>query len=312
MSTDLATAAATFLVDYQATHADGTGKNAEDYFRVNFLPFFGNFERFARASYSDYMRDRISRVTRTTLRKELSCLRMFIAWCGQRDVHLPPVPPLPKAGHPGTRSKRARKRKATIIEPAEAKRILVAMPERSRRTGCFVRPLFSLLWETGLRPTTVLKLSAPLNYRKAAKTLFINREIDKEGYERHVPLSAAARKALDRVVPKKGLLFDAAEGSLRDSLVAAVKAAGLVARRIGVYDFKHSRISIAANSGAPLAGVAFLVGHKHVSTTALYVQAGEHAARKALAIMERRGARKRRDPVRGRNVPVHAPSRRAG
>ena len=38
-----------------------------------------------------------------------------------------------------------------------------------------------------------------------------------------------------------------------------------------------------ANCGAPLAGVAHLVGHKHISTTALYVQTGEVAARAALA-----------------------------
>jgi site-specific recombinase XerD len=52
---------------------------------------------------------------------------------------------------------------------------------------------------------------------------------------------------------------------------------------VSVYDFKHSRISIDANSGAPLAGVAHLVGHKHISTTALYVQTGEAAAQAALA-----------------------------
>jgi integrase len=59
-------------------------------------------------------------------------------------------------------------------------------------------------------------------------------------------------------------------------------------RKISVYDFKHSRISLGANSGAPLAGIAHLVGHKHVSTTALYVTTGEAAAAEALGIMARR------------------------
>jgi site-specific recombinase XerD len=65
---------------------------------------------------------------------------------------------------------------------------------------------------------------------------------------------------------------------------------------VSVYDFKHSRISIDANSGAPLAGVAHLVGHKHISTTALYVQTGEAAARAALAA-RRSSASRRATPT---------------
>jgi integrase len=108
-----------------------------------------------------------------------------------------------------------------------------------------------------------------------------------------VPLSAEARKALERVCPPKpGRLFDAPKSSLRTYLALAVEAAGLTDRGISVYDFKHSRISIGANSGAPLAGVAHLVGHKHVSTTPLYVQTGEDAARAALDVMSARAPRR--------------------
>ncbi|HEX8793022.1 MAG TPA: tyrosine-type recombinase/integrase, partial [Polyangiaceae bacterium] len=177
-------------------------------------------------------------------------------------------------------------RKATIITPAEAKRILMAMPERSRRTGTWVRPLFIVLWETGLRPVTVLRLLAPLHYSKGQKHLFITREIDKEGFERNVPLSPAARKALDRVCPKAGRLFDNRKGALKVYLRIALEKAGLSDRKISVYDFKHTRISIGANTpGVALAGVAHLVGHKYVSTTALYVQSGETAAAAALRAM---------------------------
>jgi len=276
-------AASKFLADYEMSHAKGTFETVTMYFRAHIIPFFRSFERFTSASYADYVRTRIGRATRVTVRKELSALRLFVDWLGQHNIPLPAVPALPKQGHPGVRSPHARKRRATIISSAEAKRILAAMPEKSRRTGAWVRPLFTVLWETGLRPSTVLRLESPLHYRKGASLLFISREIDKEQYERHVPLSPAAKKALNRVCPASGKIFDAHEDALRHSLDAAVKLCGLEQRKISVYDFKHSRISHDANSGAPLAGVAHLVGHRHISTTALYVQTGEAAARAALA-----------------------------
>jgi integrase len=162
----------------------------------------------------------------------------------------------------------------------------MAMPEKSDRTGDWVRPLFTVLWETGLRGATVLRLEAPLHYRKGARSLFVTREIDKEGFERHVPLSPEARRALDRACPPDGgKLFTSGASSFRKYLTPAVKAAGLTDRNISTYDLKHSRISIGANSGAPLAGIAHLVGHKHVSTTAIYVQTGEAAAVRALEVM---------------------------
>jgi len=279
---------AAFLLHYAATHKAGTAGTVEDYFRAQFIPFFRSLDRFTKLSYSDFVADRIQCVTRSTLRKELSALRQFREWLSTRGVTIDEIPRLPKHGHAGVRSKNARKPKATLITPREAKKILAAMPERSRRTGAWVRPLFVVLWETGLRPITVLALEAPTHYQRGAKTLFISREIDKEGFERRIPISPAATRALDLVFPKSGAgkLFDADEASLRFSLAAAVREAGLSDRNIGVYDFKHSRITHDANSGAPLTGVMFLVGHKHLSTTARYVTTGEDAAR---AVIGRRG-----------------------
>ena len=68
-------------------------------------------------------------------------------------------------------------------------------------------------------------------------------------------------------------------------LSLAAKRAGLAHLGLTPYDFRHSRTTIGANSGAPLTGIAYIVGHKHVSTTALYIHSGEEAARAALAAM---------------------------
>jgi integrase len=288
ISGDLTDTVADFLAHYATLHAKGTADTVEMYFSAHIIPHFRALQRFTAAGYSDYIAARITQVTRSSLRKELSALRQFRDWLGARGTELPEVPRLRKDGNPGRRAPNARKVKATIISPAEAKRILAAMPERSRRTGTWVRPLFVVLWETGLRPSTVLRLRAGVHFTKGSGTLAITEEIDKEGYQRDVPLSQAARRALDRVWPSSGagLLFDVAEDNLRHSLAAALRVTELTDRKIGVYDFKHSRISLDANSGANLAGIAYLVGHKHLSTTSRYVTTSEEAAR---SVINRKG-----------------------
>lgn len=283
----LSEASAGFLEAYEIDHAPGTFDTVRMYFKAHFLPFFGTLERFTEAGYQDFVRERIARTTRVTVRKELSALRQFVGWCNQRGMALPPVPALPKHGFAGKRAKNARKPVATILTEGEVRRVLAAMPERSARTGAWVRPLFTVLYETGLRPSTVLRLEVPAHYAKGRARLFIARDIDKEGFERHVPLSAAARRALDTCVGAlaqgKGRIFDAAEDSLRSSLAAAVRRCGLEERKISPYDFKHTRLTRDANSGAPLAGVAYLAGHKSIATTAKYIQTGEAAAGAVIA-----------------------------
>lgn len=295
VSGDLATAVAEFLIDCEKTDSEAWAKILTIRWKTHLLPFLGSFSGFTTAAYADYGRARLQKASRPTVRAELCALRRFVGWMAEHDIMLPAVPALPKHGGAGKRAKNARKRQATILTEAEARRILAAMPERSRRTGEFVRPLFALLWETGLRPITVLRLETPLHYVRGRKRLFISREIDKEGFERWVPLSVEARKALDRACPSKpGKLFHAKASSLRKSLESAVEAAGLTHRRISVYDLRHSRISIGANSGSPLAGTAHLVGHRMLSTTAIYTQSSEAAAQAALDAMSKAARKKTR------------------
>jgi len=286
---DLATAFASFLADYEVTHAAGTMVSVTLYARSHLLPFFQSFDRFTLASYGDYMRERIRQVTRTTLRKELSALRMFVAWCTEHGTELPPVPPLPKSGHPGVKHRQGRRHPSTSWSPDVVERLLQAMPELSSK-GAFLRRFFRLLWETGLRESTVRKLRSPDHYKRGDVRLFISKDIDKAHFERHIPLTAEAREALDGVCPEKPemdergrgqLLFRGVAPSLRGAIESAAKAAGIEGA-IAAYDLRHSRASQLANAGAPLAGVAHILGHKHISTTAIYVRSSDAAALTAL------------------------------
>jgi integrase len=313
VSEDLVSAMAAWLADYASTHTPETAATVEAYVR-GFLRFFEGFDRMTEPGFTAYMRERTAAVSRSTLRKEMSALRVFAAWAkAERGIVLPVVPRVPTRGNRGVRGKPARRRQATVIAPEDVSRLLAAIPIKGPRSGNWVRPFFALMWETALRPySTIAKLQAPLHYQHEAETLFVAREIDKARYERTIPLTAGAREALDLVCPKGhvGALFPHVDkDAMRESLAAAVRASG-VAGIISVYDWRHSRISQLANSGAPLAGVAFLVGHKHVSTTSIYVHASAAAGAMALAAVDGTdyGPRRASKPS-PRTAPQRAPQR---
>jgi integrase len=132
-----------------------------------------------------------------------------------------------------------------------------------------------------LRPATLDALTAPGDYRKGATVLRVREEIDKAKFGREVPLTAAARAALDRCVPDVGKIFDRVDTHLaakylRTAAVAA-KLPAKKAEQIKAYDLRHARITQLAESGN-LVGVAYLAGHKAITTTNTYVHAHARAA----------------------------------
>ncbi|HZU83889.1 MAG TPA: tyrosine-type recombinase/integrase [Polyangiaceae bacterium] len=293
-STDFADTLGAWIAAYEIGHAADTSKVVEGYAR-GFVDYFRSIDRMTEAGFAAYMRERIGKVTRVTLRKELSALRQFRDWlAAERGVRLPSVPSVPKSGHAGTRAKNARRRKATVLTPREVARILAKLPVRGPRNGVAIRAFVTVCWETALRPyATVARLETTLHYRKGSHTLFVAREVDKIGNERHVPLSAAARAALDSVCPESGPLFPGVDkDAMREALTTAVRAAG-IDKPVSIYDLRHSRLSMLANAGGPLPGVSLLAGHKHLSTTSIYVQASADAARAALGAV---APRRRRTP----------------
>ncbi|MBE7481598.1 MAG: tyrosine-type recombinase/integrase [Polyangiaceae bacterium] len=73
----------------------------------------------------------------------------------------------------------------------------------------------------------------------------------------------------------------------RDRLTAAARAvlSPEKAATFTPYDLRHSRATEWAESGN-LVGVAFLLGHKHISTTNRYTRPNEAAARRVLGVKD--------------------------
>jgi integrase len=286
---------AKWLASMDQTHDTRTVETYEMYATKHYLPFFVSLDRMTTASCSDYQRARLRRVQAKTVRKELSGLRGFIAWCIEQhhllEEDAPIVRSVPKRAIGTANDKRRKVGGWVELQPDEAARIIALMPQRGRRN----RPLhayYTVLWETGLRPETVVSLCAPHDYKRGNKTLLIRDEADKARFGRVLPLTDAARTALDSVCPDAGTMFPRRKSGrpadYKVSLRKAARAAGLDkarASRISDYDFRHGRITNWVDETGEILGPGYLAGHKHATTTALYAHARQDMAEKTLQRM---------------------------
>ncbi len=176
------------------------------------------------------------------------------------------------------------------MEPEEVDALISNLPEMFR--GAPVKARFIFAWETGLRPETTALIRSPGDYAKGRKTLRIRDEADKARYGREVPLSQRARDALDSVCPEVGIIFG--HHTYKGLLRRAARDGGLPeekASKITAYDFRHSRATHWVEHSQNLAGVAFLLGHREVTTLNKYVKPGQRAAEKVLAQVAVQGSK---------------------
>jgi integrase len=276
--------AADWLADIEADHDDQTIQQYKMYVSTHWQPFFGSLDRITTVGGDDYWRFRLRSVKRKTVQKELSALRGFLSWCAERgyvaETPLVRSPPARATGQADT--KRAHKDRPTELSPADIQRIIAFLPELSE--GRFgkrrfpVKARFIVAWETGLRPSTLDQIEAPTDYHRGATELVIRDEIDKARFGRTVPLSDAARAALDSVTPEVGAIFGRHHG--REYLAAAAKKAGI--ENVSPYDFRHARLTDLVARTGDLTGIAYLAGHKNITTTNRYVHPNKRAAERVL------------------------------
>jgi len=136
--------------------------------------------------------------------------------------------------------------------------------------------------ETSLRPSTVFGLRAPHDYEPGARLLRIRGENDKARFARDLPITDRARAAIDARFPTDGIIFP--EFDCRDALREAALVAGMTAHRaskLSIYDFRHGRGTEWGRTGN-LIGIAYLMGHKHVTTTKEYLHSNLEEAEAVL------------------------------
>lgn len=255
--------------------------------------FFKTIDRVT--GTEDYYKARLTEVVRETCKKEITTLRRIMKWA-KKQKYISAVPELdypPKSSAGTPDKKRKHKRKPVPLDRDEALAIIAELPATSKRARRgnvkhAVRDFYVVLWETGLRPTTVEQIATPTHYRRGIGELKIDEVIDKVYYQRDLDLTPAARHALDRWAKDEGgPVFGVHD--LRVPFRAACKAAakkGKLAEwkseEATQYDFRHGRTTDLLDSGASMVGVAYLVGHKHITTTNRYTHPERKQGKAAL------------------------------
>jgi integrase len=255
----------------------------------HFMRAFKSIGDLSSTGAAAYVSARLKKVTRETLKKELSALRQIAAYAVAHN-HLAAQPEIKTPGKKtlGTRVE-GKRRASTIFTGVEIQRVIAKLPDwiKARRGGkpaFSVRHRFVVAWETALRPETLAELRAPDDYRRGAEEMVIRDEADKNRFGRTLPLSPKAREALDRICPEVGLIFGAHD--FRIALRKAAKAAGIEAPRcdrITDYDFRHSRLTEMGQSSDNLVGLMYLAGHRQPATTARYMRPAKNAGSEVLA-----------------------------
>jgi integrase len=289
---------ANWIDDREHAIDEDTANEHERYAAATLIPFFGSLDRITEAGAEDYARARLAKVSRSTVLKELSALRMFAKWCKTRG-HLAVLPDLPNPPVKSTGNAASPKVRVDIT-PEQAEAFIAALPERTKRGRHPARAFARVCWETSLRYETVASIVTPGDYRRGDDSLLIRPECDKSRYGRRVPLSHGAREALDDVCPGVGLIFGPM--NLRAAFRVAALAIGIpedLASHLSTHDLRHARITLWANTTSDLTGIAFLAGHKSVTTTALYVHSKEAAARRVLDAIGTSHRDERPEPGRG-------------
>jgi hypothetical protein len=98
----------------------------------------------------------------------------------------------------GTKHTQRRRSAAIELSPAEAAGIIKALPEwsKSKKVAPFpIRARFVVAYETSLRPETLDLLSCPEHYSPGRDYLDIPPTLDKNRWDRAVPLTSAAKQA---------------------------------------------------------------------------------------------------------------------
>jgi|ERR1044071_510863 integrase len=219
------------------------------------------------AKVGDYQRARLNVVKAGTVRLELSAMRRFFKWLKEQE-YIKTVPEFPELGRKVLGTNYAvprRKTPVTVFSPEEMDKIIDGMDQWSKRKvhgkRFPVQSRFVVARETGLRPTTIDGL---LGKDLIVSGLHIRKENDKNRWERVVPLTDRARKALESVLPEDpdAPIFGTHEwGKVFYPYV--VKALGQsAADRMTPYDLKHGLVTELFDSGAPETGIQFLTGTK--------------------------------------------------
>jgi integrase len=257
----------------------------ESYAR-RYVDYFERLDKITEATGEQFGIARLGQALRKTVNRELSYLREFLRWCKRHGAlaFVPNIPRLPAKAQ-GVRAGKQRA-KFVHVTPAQAAEILALLPKQSKTIDGRKWPLrarFEFAWETGLRPGTIGELRVPDHWRPGSRILEIPNEDDKARFGREVDLTDRAIAILKAVAPARGVIFGHHAFYKAIKKAAAAVLGPIKGKSFAPYDFRHGRAKELLDAGAPIRGVSYVLGHKLISTTNIYVAPERSAGQEALA-----------------------------
>jgi len=228
----------------------------------------------------DFIKERLQSVTASTVRRDLVPLRECMRWAFDEELIDQPVfIPLPKKRARGTPAIDTRR---VGLTDAQVEALLRALPLRTRK-GHPIRDVFTVAWDTGLRHDGIFRLEAGRHFRRDRKTLQVTKDIDKNAYERELPLTDRAYESLAAQGVDIGPIFP--RWDYRKTLRTAAKTLGLDPddlKSLDMRDLRHAATDDGARKSGHLSGLAYMAGHTDKHTTSRYIHPQIDDAREVL------------------------------
>jgi hypothetical protein len=223
---------------------------------------------------------RLKKVLRATLCEDLVPLRMCLAWAyGEGLISEQIDIPLPDKSKKGTR---AHDRRRVDLTDEQTEALIAALPVKTRG-GHPARDVFTVAWDTGLRHGGIFRLETPRHFRRGVRELHLTADIDKNRWERPVPLTVRAYQAIERNAPDIGPIFK--PWDYRKTLRAAGQTIGLHpddVATLDLRDFRHAAATDAADKSGDLTGLSYTAGWTNPNTASRYVHPKKRKAQEVL------------------------------
>ncbi len=261
-----------------------------EYFNKRFSKRWRKLSDVTKGALASYQSERLKEVSYKTIQKEFAPIRQVLKFAEQREwiAHIPRFPEAPGKSI-GTRHKQAPSGYTSGFTAEMAVATIAKLPkltkaDRGTENRWPLQAHFEFQYETGLRPGLLDGMRYGVHWRKGQTFLRITADIDKNRWARDVPLTPRALEILESVEPKAdGQMF--AKRDYRVTLRKAAADAGVpdfIAEKVHPYDIRHARTTEWVNESNQPLGVAFLVGHKQMTTTNRYSHADQKQAREVL------------------------------
>ncbi len=243
------------------------------YFETHLGPYFQTLssETLSTANQKSYMSSRLKVVQGSTLRHEMSALRVLAQWAEDQQLvsDLPLILSVPR-GALGTPAEGKHRQKPGELYQEEIEAFLGALPVFKKKLG-FVRARFTVGFEMFLRWSTLNRLDVPTHWSPGEDYLTIDARTMKGKRESRKLLTDRAKESLESAYEKPGLIF----GKHDYRLVVQEAAKALPEHKRSWFIGSHVRSAGATDflaDGASLPAAQYGLDHTLATTTDRYAR----------------------------------------